>query len=125
MPSDPMREVLTPRRVRMLLALLLSEAIEQRSPRAIQRLLELALGKPRRAALPAAAIPLPDGLKSTADVAGAANGLLAAVAAGRLSPEDAQRAAMLVEVARRSIETQDLERRIADLEERAKRRRRD
>ena len=102
----------------LVLAVLLHSAVFRRDTRAARVVLDRLTGKPRRK-LP---LDLPDGLATAADVAKAANALLHAVAAGDIPPQDAQRATSVLEMARRAVETQDLERRIADLEQRAKRR---
>jgi hypothetical protein len=81
------------------------------------------LGKVRNEPLPKASLDFPAGLKSTDDIPQAANALLKAVASGQVAPEDAQRTAAIIEMARKAIETQDLERRIAELEEAARRER--
>ena len=109
MASDP---------VDLVMATLLYNAVCRRDTRAARVLLDRLAGKPRRK-LP---LDLPDGLATAADVAKAANALLHAVAAGDITPQDAQRATSVLEMARRAVETQDLERRIAALEQRAKRR---
>jgi hypothetical protein len=119
-----MREVMTPQRMRILIGMLLHNAIEKRDTRAAGLLLDRVLGKVRTEPLTNVALNLPEGLKTTGYVTMAANALLRAVASGQIAPEDAQRTAAIIEMARKAIETQDLEKRIAELEERAKRERR-
>ncbi len=63
-------------------------------------------------------LDLPGSLATAADVATAANALLRALAAGDITPQDAQRVASVLELARRAVETEDLERRIVELERR-------
>jgi hypothetical protein len=115
------QEVVTPGRAKILVGMLLKNAIERQDTRAAQVLLDRVLGKVRSEPPPKVALDLPAGLVNAADVAVAANALLHAVASGQIAPEDAQRTAVIVEMVRKAIETQDLERRIAELEEHAKR----
>jgi hypothetical protein len=56
-------------------------------------------------------------VKSAADVSVALSGLLATVAAGAITPEEAEAVARLLDLQRKSIETANLEGRIAALEE--------
>jgi hypothetical protein len=56
-------------------------------------------------------------LETTGDLARASRRLLEAVADGELTPEEAQVVAGVVEMARRAVETVELEQRIAALEE--------
>lgn len=110
-------EVMTPQRVKALFAALFRSAIQNEDVAASRLLLERILGKPRAEPLAADAIDIPDGLESTAAVVRAANALLQGVADGSLAPEDAQRVASVVEAARRSIETEELDRRLHAVEE--------
>ena len=55
-------------------------------------------------------------LQSTGDLAALSCRLLEAVAAGEITPEEAKAVGGIVETARRAIETEELERRIAALE---------
>ena len=55
-------------------------------------------------------------LETTGDLKEATLRLLEAVAAGDLTPEEAQAVGAVIEQARRTFETEELERRIADLE---------
>ncbi len=63
---------------------------------------------------------LPNSLATAADVNGALSAILAAVAAGDMLPSEAQTLAAIVEARRRTLETEELERRVAALEERGK-----
>ena len=56
-------------------------------------------------------------LRTAADVAGALAEVAAEMAAGTITPEEAGAVAAVLETQRRAIETEDLERRIATLEE--------
>ena len=75
------------------------------------------LGKIRSEPLQAGTISIPDGLETASDVRAAANALLQALTKGLLAPEDALKAASIVESARKSVETEDLEERLLKLEE--------
>jgi hypothetical protein len=57
-------------------------------------------------------------VKTAADVTNALSAVLAAVAAGEIAPGEAQAIAGLIDAARRSVETNHLEARIAELERR-------
>src|SRR5690554_5232521 len=114
-------EVATPQRVKVLLATMMKAAIERQDVAAARLVLDRVLGKPRSEPLQDVDLGLPDGLKSADDVAKAANAILQGMAAGAIPPEDAHRLAVVVDLARRSLETQELERRISELEERARR----
>ena len=59
-------------------------------------------------------------LESAADIPTVTNALLEAVARGELTPSEAQAVAGLVEAHRKALETEELERRIAALEQTAK-----
>lgn len=61
--------------------------------------------------------PLP-AMQTAADAASAVGSILSAVAAGDLTPAEAERVAGLIDTWRKAIETADLERRIAQLEAR-------
>ena len=110
------RGVVTPHRMKGLVAALYKAAVHKDNVAAARFLIERLLGKPRVEPLAAIALDLPDGLESAADVRVAANALLRGLAAGQLSPEDAQKAATVIEAARRSVETEDLEQRIVEIE---------
>ncbi len=115
-----LREVVTPPLMKVLVGMLVRNAIERRDTQAAKILIERVLGKPRSEPLPGTAFTMPDGLGTAAEIAKAANALLQGVAQGQISPEDAQRVVPLIDLARRAVETQDLEQRIAELEVRAK-----
>lgn len=103
MPTDP---------AELLLATLLYNAVYRRDTRAARLLLDRFGKKPQRK------LDLPGSLATAADVATAANALLRAMAAGDITPQDAQRVASVLELARRAVETEDLERRVVELERR-------
>ena len=56
-------------------------------------------------------------LNSLDDAVGAMGALLTAVASGEVTPQEAQAVAAVVETYRRTVETQDIEQRLAALEE--------
>lgn len=111
--------VMTPPRVQALVASLLKEALKG-NVAASRLLMDRLFGRPRNEPVPAVALDLPDGLESAVDIRTAANALVQAVAEGSLAPEDAQRAAAVIESARRSVETAELEVRIQELEQHMK-----
>lgn len=115
--QDAIFEVLTPQRVKALFASAFKTALQTSDVAIIKFLLERVLGRPRNEPLLASALDLPDGLSTTRQVREAANTILQGVAAGKVAPEDAQRAVSVVEAARRTIESQDLEARIAAIED--------
>ena len=117
------RDVLTPTRLKAVFATLFKLAVQGENITAARLLIERTLGKPRNEALAAFAVDVPDGLETTSDVRKAANALLGGLARGSLAPEDAQKAATVIEAARRSIETENLESRIAQLEAEQERKR--
>jgi hypothetical protein len=118
-----LHDVMTPRRMKALVAALYKSAVQKDSVPAARFLIERLLGKPRVEPLTSLALDIPDGLQEAKDVRVAANALLQGILEGRLSPEDAQKAAAVVETARRSIETEDLEQRLAEIEDHVKRER--
>ena len=118
--QEAIHEVVTPQRMKALVAALLNAAVKKGDVGAARLLVERVLGKPRNETLAPVSFDLPDGLESARDVRKAANSILQAVAEGSLAPEDAQRAAGVLESARKSVETEDLERRIEELEDRMK-----
>lgn len=118
--QDAMHEVMTPVRMKALMSSLLKSALQDGDVGAARLLMDRVLGRPRNEPLPATSIDLPDGLETTSDVKRAANALLQGVTDGSISPEDARTAATVVEAARKAIETEDLERRLAAVEERQK-----
>ena len=113
--QEAVREVLTPRRLKAVFAALLKAAVEKGDVRAAGLLIERGLGKSRREFMPVE-LGGAGGLETAADVRRVANQLLTAMADGSLAPEDAQRAASVVEAARRSLETEEIEKRLAELE---------
>lgn len=86
---------------------------------AARELFDRACGKPVPAASESEGgiLALPP-LRSASDAVAASQAILAAVGAGTLSPADAARVAGVVELARRTLETEDLARRVALLESR-------
>ena len=119
--QEAVREIMTPRRMRALVASVYKAAVQRNDVQAARLLFERLLGKPRNEPLPALALDIPDGLETPADVNRAANALLQAVAEGSLAPEDAQKTAAVVEAARKAIETEELEKRIVEIERQMKR----
>jgi hypothetical protein len=111
-PSDPLPENAT----NFVLGMLLHDAITRRDMRSARALLHHLNRAPKRVP-----IALPDGLRSGKDIATAANALLQGVVSGVIGPGQAKQAAGVLELARRAVETEDLERRIEELEARAKR----
>lgn len=63
-------------------------------------------------------IALPD-VKTSSDIVAAMAALMAAVVGGKISPEEAQSMAAVLEINRKAIEQHELEARIARLEQRA------
>lgn len=118
--QEALHEVVNPLRFRAIVASLVKAAVQKDDVGAAKFLIDRVLGKPRTEVLPATAIDLPNGLESTTDVRRAANAILQGVINGTVSPDEAQKAATVVEAARKAIETEDLERRLAAVEERQK-----
>jgi hypothetical protein len=116
------RDTLTPDRIRIIVASLLKAVIERQDVSAARLLLDRALGRPRAESANPMSMDLPDGLASPHEIAVAAHSLLRALAEGEISPEDAHRSAMVVDTARKAVETEELAKRVAELEKRAKRR---
>ena len=112
------QDVISPHRFRGVMASLLKAVIERQNVQAARVIIDRVLGKSRAEPLPEGAMDMPKGLESASDVKKAADALLQGIATGVIAPEDAQRTAVIIEMARKAIETQDLEKRIADLEER-------
>ena len=119
--QEAVRLVMTPKRMQALVAAVFKEAVKKGDVQAARLLIERVLGKPRSEPLPAVALDVPDGLDTAAAVRKAANAILQSVADGSLAPEDAQKLATVVESVRRTIETEELEQRISELEEHTKR----
>lgn len=115
-------DTLTPDRIRIIVASLLKAVIERQDVSAARLLLDRALGRPRAESAKPMSMDLPDGLASPHEIAVAAHSLLRALAEGEISPEDAHRSAMVVDTARKAVETEELAKRVAELEKRAKRR---
>ncbi len=113
-------EVATPQRMKAVLASLIKEAVNKGDVSAARFVFDRVYGKPRAEALAGSVLDLPAGLDTTCDITKAANALLQAVANGTVTPEDAQKAAAVIEAARKAIETQELEERLSELEERMK-----
>ena len=101
--------------------------IDGKASEVVEKALELALagdGPVLRAILDRLCPPRKDGpvkltlpaIKNSADIPAVTEALLEAVAAGRLTPTEAQAVAGLVETHRKVLETEVLERRIAALE---------
>lgn len=120
-----LHDVVSPQRFRGVLMRLLKAVAEKGDMQAARIIIDRVLGKPRSEPLPEAALVMPEDLRTTADVSKATNALLQAVASGQVSPEDGQRIASIIEAKRKGIETEDLERRITELEVRAKQERRE
>ena len=114
-------EVVTPQRFRLILATLLKAAVDEQDVPAARLIFDRVLGKSRAEPVPDLDLGLPNGLESAEDIAKISNALLKAVLCGALAPEDAARTAAVIEAARKSLETQDLARRIAELEAQAER----
>lgn len=121
--QDALYDMVTPSRMKTIIGSLIMAAVQNGNVGAARFLVERILGKVRNEPLPATAIDLPDGLETTGDVRRAANAILQGVADGSISPEDAQKTAVVVESARKSIETEELEKRIAAIEENLKKER--
>lgn len=115
------QDVVSPQRFRGVLTVLLKAVLERGDIQAARLLMDRVLGKPRAEPIAEGAMDMPKGLDSAADVSKAANALLQGIATGVIAPEDAQKTAVIIEMARRAIETEDLERRLTNLEDEAKR----
>jgi hypothetical protein len=85
----------------------------KRGCRASQRLIADRIEPARKGR--AAPFPLPE-IKTTGDVVNALAAIAAAMAAGLLSPAEAQEVASVVELSRRALETQEIEARLHVLE---------
>jgi hypothetical protein len=83
---------------------------------AIRELLNRTMGKARPADPELAEVAIPE-MASSADTVKAANAILAAVRSGKLSTDDAAKLGGLVDLARRSIETNELANRLTKLEQ--------
>jgi hypothetical protein len=118
---EAIAEVMTPARIKAVLATMLKAVLDGGSVRAAALLLDRTLGRARSEPIPAIALDLADGLETAADVKTAANAILQAVADGTLAPEDAQRLSTVLEGARKAVETQDIEQRVTAIEEDRKR----
>ncbi|MEE9392625.1 MAG: hypothetical protein V3W41_08985 [Planctomycetota bacterium] len=119
--QDAFREVITPQRMKALVATMFKNAVQKDDVRAAKFLIERSLGRVRNEPLSPVNLDLPNGLETTTDIRRAANSLLQSIADGSLTPEDAQKSAMVLEAVRTSIETEDLENRLIELEEQLKR----
>ncbi len=118
--QEAVRQIMTPRRMKAVVAALYKSAVQKEDVNAARLLFDRLLGKPRSEPLSALALDIPDGLETPLDVCRAANALMQAVAEGSLAPEDAQKTAAVVESARRAIETEDLDQRISEIERQMK-----
>ncbi len=105
--------------------------IDGKAAEVVEKALELALsgdGPVLRAILDRLCPPRKDGpvkvalptIESVADIPAVTSALLDAVGKGQLTPSEAQAVAGLVEAHRKALETEELERRIAALEQTAK-----
>jgi hypothetical protein len=111
-------EAITPADIAAVVGALLTRA-RAGDVAAARELLDRVGGKPAQAPPEGEAISLSlPPLRSPADTVTASQAILAAVGAGTLSPADAARIAGVVELARRTLETEDLARRVALLESR-------
>ncbi len=115
--QEALTDVMTPKRLKAVFATLFKAAVQKESVTAARILIERVLGKIRTEPLPPGAIVIPDKLETASDVRAAASALLQALTKGLLAPEDAQKAAAIIETARRSVETEELEERLLRLEE--------
>ena len=105
----------TPERLGLLMRRLLKSALEGDST-AAKIVLERALGKPN--ATPdgqAATLDLPEVL-SAKDVVGAASKILTALGSGQIGVDEATKLMLVMETLRRTIETADIEARLAAIE---------
>ncbi len=115
--QEAMTEVMTPKRLKAVFITLFKAAVEDSNVTAARILIERVLGKIRSEPLQPGALVIPNGLETASEVRAAANALLQALTQGAIAPEDAQRAATIVDSARRSIETEELEERLLKLED--------
>ena len=118
---DAVSEVMTPARIKAVVVALFKCSVQKEDIGAARLLLERILGRPRAEPLPLVALDLPDGLETVAQIRVAANALIQGVTDGSLAPEDAQKMTTIIESARKSIETEELERRIHEIEEKMER----
>lgn len=118
--QEAVRDVVTPVRLKAILATLVKSAIQKEDVGAAKFLVERVMGKVRNETLPATVIDIPNGLETTSDVRRAANAILQAITDGGMSPEDGQRTATVIESARKAIETDELEKRLTAIEENIK-----
>ena len=116
-----MREVATPGRMKAVTAALIKAAVQDGDVQAARLLFDRLLGRARSEALIGNELGLPESLEKASDVKQAANEILKAVAQGKMSPEDGQKAASVIEAARKAVETEELEQRIIELEQHARR----
>ena len=110
-------EVLTVERMKKVIATVYKLAVQKGDVSAAKALIERVYGKPRTEVAQPMDLGLPNGLQSTKDVRLAADALLRGMSDGLITPVDAQRAASVVEAARKSVETEELARRVSELEE--------
>lgn len=107
-------EVITPDKLKEILKKILNAAIAG-DYKAAAIIIDHSLGKPRSA--PVVDVDILTDLKTPADVMQAANQILECVKNGTITPEDAQRMTSVVDMARKAIETEFLEKRILALEQ--------
>lgn len=115
--QEALTDVMTPKRLKAVFATLFKAAVQKESVTAARILIERVLGKIRNEPLQAGSIAIPNSLETASDVRAAAHALLLALSKGLLAPEDALKAASIVESARKSVETEELEERLLKLEE--------
>ncbi len=115
------REIATPGRMKAVTASLIKAAVQDGDVQAARLLYDRLLGRARSEALVGNELGLPESLEKASDVKQAANEILKAVAQGKMSPEDGQKSVAIIEAARKAVETEELEQRIAKLEEHSKR----
>lgn len=116
-------KTLTPKRLRKVLLKLYSLAREG-DMLAVKEVLYRTIGKVKSMdAETAARIELPE-LTNAKDTVKASNAILRAMTDGRLTPDDGAKLAAIVDLARRSLETNELAERLGALERRAAQRER-
>ena len=98
----------TPAELKKVIAVLLRKA-KQGDLMAVRELLDRTVGKATQAPQTADGLDfeMPQ-LATTKDTVKASNAILQGLSQGRLTPEDAYRLSQIVELARRTLETQDL-----------------
>jgi hypothetical protein len=109
-------EIVTPPRMKAMVATLFQSVVQDKNVAAARVLFDRIFGKARAEALVGGSLALAGDLHSPSDVLSSVNAILQAVAEGRLSPEDAQKAAGIVEAGRKAIETEELGKRLDAIE---------